>query len=118
MYNSHFKLILNMSGQDKKFEIKSNNRLNLNFEQRNPEMDQTNIVNFSEDKPIDLNMMSFINNCKEPEVDTSLDLSIIDKVNTEHSKFKTLIQNRFNSMKMLKTYWETSISSAISGLIM
>jgi len=103
---------------NKKFEVKTN-RLNLNNEPRNENLEQTNIVFMHESNPIDLNMMSFINNCNIPDqVDTSQDLKIMEKVNTEHSKFKGLILNRYNQLKMLKSYWETSINSAISGLAM
>ncbi len=104
-------------GNNRKFEINQNR---LNIEPRNDRLDATNIVALNDSSPIDLNMMSFLNNCKEIEekIDTSQDEAIITKVGGEHSKFKELIKNRYNSLKMIKSYWEKSISSTISGLTM
>jgi len=105
-------------GKNKKFEVKQN-RTNLENEIRNPQLDATNIVNLG-DKPLDLNMMSFIKNCiEEPEqIDTSKDLYILETVSSGHDKLKQLLSERFKKLTMAKSYWDTSISSTISGLTM
>lgn len=105
---------------NRNFEV-NEQRGNLKANDYNPNLEKTNIVSLDDSRPIDLNLMSFINNMKDipPEkIDTSQDLSILEKVSKEHDTFKKILSKRFENLQKLKGYWTISINSAISCLKM